>query len=482
MRLKKLFWFVPLVLTFVLELAVAAGTDLPDFTRIVADEGKAVVNISSSQTVQEVVSPFPDELMNGNDPFFEFFRRFAPPSRERKVNSLGSGFIISADGYVLTNAHVVARADEINVSLTDKREYRAKVIGVDARTDVALLKIQADRLPVVRLGRSADLKVGEWVVAIGSPFGFDNTVTAGIISAVGRQLPNESYVPFIQTDAAVNPGNSGGPLFNLKGEVVGMNSQIYSQSGGFMGISFAIPIDTTLMIAEQLKTKGRVSRSRIGVTIQAMNKELAASFGVTEQATGALVSAIEGNSPAHKAGLLAGDIILKVNDKTIENEADLQRAITSLPPGSQVKLTLWRDRSPRTVMLVTEEMPDEDRRALKRQQRGGKASPKAPTDQMMSRLGLVLAELSGPQLAKLGIKYGLMVQRAMGKAAEAGLQPGDVIISVGNDDLSSRNDLKEAIQKAPKGATIALRILRNQPQIGTVVLYVALPLGGVHVE
>ena len=325
------FLFVALSVT-----AHAQMNGLPDFTELVEKQGAAVVNISTTQVIRgskRSAQPFP---FDEDDPMAELFRRFIPrqpgmpgvPSapRDFESRSLGSGFIVSADGFILTNAHVVDSADEILVRLTDKREFRAKVIGTDKRTDVALIKIEASALPVARVGDPNGLKVGEWVVAIGSPFGFDNSVTAGIVSAKGRSLPQENFVPFIQTDVAVNPGNSGGPLFNMKGEVVGINSQIYSRSGGFMGISFAIPIDVAMDIQSQLKAGGKVSRGRIGVVIQEVSKELAESFGLNK-AQGAAVNAVEKGGPAEKAGLEPGDVILSFDGKPVGNSGDLPRLL-----------------------------------------------------------------------------------------------------------------------------------------------------------
>ncbi|GGY06391.1 DegQ family serine endoprotease [Paludibacterium paludis] len=469
MSFKKMLFTIALGVFLAAQPAMAAiPGNLPDFTGIVSEEGRAVVHISTTQTIREAVGGVPEQLQG--DPFFEFFKRFAPPQlRERKVGSLGSGFIISPDGYVLTNAHVVARADQITVSLTDKREFKARLVGSDARTDIALLKIQADRLPVVRLGRSADLKVGEWVLAIGSPFGFDNTVTSGIVSALNRLLPDETYTPFIQTDAAVNPGNSGGPLFNLKGEVVGINSQIFSQSGGFMGISFAIPIDTAMEITAQLKAKGKVSRSMIGVMIQDMSRELAASFGLSSPA-GALISQVGQGGPAMKAGLRSGDVVLKVNATPVNTGADLQRAVTALPPGSRLTVELWRDNARKTLTLVTEELKEEDPRLAAREYRG-RQDPGAREDPAANRLGLVVGELSPQQLSRLGIRYGLVVRGVRGLAAKAGLTAGDVIIGVGARDLTSLKDWDAAVSHAQKAGALALKVQRQGQ-----TLFLALPM------
>ena len=436
---------------------LSSPATLPDFTRIVASEGKAVVNISTTSTVREAVNTLPDEL--SGDPFFEFFRQFAPPrQQEHQERSLGSGFIISPDGYVMTNAHVVARADEITVTLTDKREYKAKVIGSDARSDVALLKIDATNLPVVRLSRNASVQVGEWVLAIGSPFGFENTATSGIVSGKNRLLPDENFVPFIQTDAAVNPGNSGGPLFNLRGEVIGINSQIYSRSGGFMGISFAIPIDVAMNVVEQLKTKGKVTRGRVGVSIQELNKDLAASFGL-ERPAGALINAVEKNSPAAKAGLHPGDIVLKVGGQPLDSASDLPRLIGSIQPGKTVVLDIWRHRAVTAVRVVPEELKDEDARSVQREYRTPRRAE--PESQAVSQLGLLLSELTPAQRSQLGVEYGLLVRQAKGAAARAGLQPGDVIVGVAGEALTSAKQFKSAVTGVRRGATIALQVMRR---------------------
>jgi serine protease Do len=359
-------WFF-LFLTF---LTAAASAQLPDFTDLVERQGPAVVNISTTQSARNPLLPQVPNLRE-DDPFYEFFRRFIPNPgpREFQSQSLGSGFIVSADGYIMTNAHVVDAADEITVRLTDKREYKAKVIGADRRTDLALIKIEASGLPVVRFGDPNKLKVGEWVVAIGSPFGFENSVTAGIVSAKGRSLPQENYVPFIQTDVAVNPGNSGGPLFNLRGEVVGINSQIYSRTGGFMGLSFAIPIDVANQIAQQLRTAGKVTRGRIGVVIQALTKELVESFGLTRM-QGALVNSVEKGGPAEKAGIEAGDVILQFDGKPVISSEDLPRLVGAVRPGNRVTVQIWRNKQPRDVQIVVGEMQD-DKTAAAQQKAAG---------------------------------------------------------------------------------------------------------------
>jgi len=436
---------------------------LPDFTRVVVAEGPAVVNVSTSRTERSTEAEIPEGL--ANDPFFEFFKRFAPPqARERQVGSLGSGFIISADGYVLTNAHVVANADEITVTLTDKREFKARVVGSDERTDVALLKINGSGLPVVRIGKSSELKVGEWVLAIGSPFGFENSVTSGIVSALGRQLQEDNMVPFIQTDAAVNPGNSGGPLFNLKGEVVGINSQILSRSGGFMGISFAIPIDVALDVSEQLKAHGKVVRSRIGVSLQPLTKDLAQSFGY-RSTNGALVNSVVAGGPADKAGLRAGDIISKIDGQPVNSISEMQRLITMKKPGSRFSLEVWRGQASRKFSLVTEEWrvaasPSEPQHRSKSQ-----------TEKNMKLIGLTVSELNAGQLSQLGIPYGLLVRAVNAASARSGLMVGDVIVGIGSEPLQSSKQLDSAIRAAK--SSLPLRVIRDG-----VRLYIPLPIGG----
>jgi serine protease Do len=335
---------------------------LPDFTALVEREGPAVVNISTVQTVRREdafprIPGLPDD-----DPFYDFFRRFMPPGpREYQTRSLGSGFLISPDGYVLTNAHVVRDANEVTVRLTDRRELKARVIGVDLRSDVAVLKIDATGLPAVRIGDPGQARVGEWVLAIGSPFGFENSVTAGIISAKGRTLPDKTYVPFLQTDVPINPGNSGGPLFNLNGEVIRINAQIYSRTGGYMGLSFAIPIDVAMNVAEQLRSTGKVVRGRLGVQIQELTPELARSFSL-DKAVGALVASVERGSPAASAGLRAGDVILRFNGRIIDNANDLPPLVASTRPGTRVELELWRDGSATRLNATIGELSDPPRR------------------------------------------------------------------------------------------------------------------------
>jgi serine protease Do len=330
--------------------------ELPSFVTLVKKEGSAVVNVSTIRTVRQTAEAVPN--IPQDDPMFEFFRRFMPPpgTKEFQTRGLGSGFIISQDGFILTNAHVVADTDEVVVRLTTKREFKAKIVGVDPRTDVALLKLEANGLPFVKIGDPGKLEVGEWVAAIGAPFGFENSVTSGIVSAKGRSLPDESYVPFIQTDVALNPGNSGGPLFNMRGEVVGINSQIYSQTGGYMGLSFTIPIDVAMDISKQLQASGKVSRGRIGVQAQELTAELAASFGMKDL-DGALVAMVEKGGPADQAGIQPGDVILAFNGKPVQTSADLARLVAGTKPGSSAKAEVWRKGARQTVNVTVAELP-----------------------------------------------------------------------------------------------------------------------------
>jgi len=440
---------------FFFSLPAAAAAQLPDFTELVEKQGPAVVNISTTQSVRNPLLPQVPNLQE-DDPFYEFFRRFIPQPgpREFQSQSLGSGFIISQDGYILTNAHVVETAEEITVKLTDKREFKAKVIGADRRTDVALIKIDATNLPAVRFGDLTRLKVGEWVLAIGSPFGFENTVTAGIVSAKGRSLPQENYVPFIQTDVAVNPGNSGGPLFNLRGEVVGINSQIYSRTGGFMGLSFAIPIDVANDIAQQLRTVGKVSRGRIGVVIQPVTKELADGFGLP-RAQGALVNSVEKGGPADKAGVEAGDVILRFDGKPVNSSEDLPRIVGATKPGSKASMQVWRNKQSRETHVVVAEMQD-DRAARQARRGGGKPPAAAP-----SQYGLALAELNETQRGELKISGGVLVENAQGAATRAGIRRGDVILAVNNQDVKSVEQFNQMMGQFEKGRIVALLVRRG---------------------
>lgn len=436
--------------------ALASAQSLPDFTTLVEKQGLAVVNVSTSQTVESGSRiPVPED-----DPFYDFFRRFGPPEgpREYQSQSLGSGFIISSDGFILTNSHVVAAADDITVKLSDKREYKAKLIGFDRRTDVAVIKIDAKNLPHVTIGDPEKLRVGEWVLAIGSPFGFENTVTAGIVSAKGRSLPQENYVPFIQTDVAINPGNSGGPLFNMEGEVVGINSQIYSRTGGFMGLSFAIPIDVAMSIADQLRTTGRVQRGRIGVVIQEVTGELAESFGLPKP-QGALVNSVERGGPADKAGIEASDVILEFDGNTVDSSGDLPRIVGQTRPGSRVSVKVWRKGKSKNITITVGEISDD--------QSTGESSP-APSDEgrnTIAKLGLTVSNLSASQRSQLDIDGGVRVEKVEGPGARAGLRRGDIVLALNNHDVKSVDQLQSLMKEYEKARSVALLVRRGQGAI-----------------
>lgn len=434
--------------------------DLPDFTELAEKQGPAVVNISITQNMRaENTLPFPG--MPGDEQMQEFFKRFgipmpgqngAPP-QEYKTQSLGSGFIISSDGYILTNAHVVAEADEVIVKLSDKREFKAKIIGSDKRTDVALVKIDASGLPKVTTGDPSKLKVGEWVAAIGSPFGLENTMTAGIVSAKGRALPQENFVPFIQTDVAINPGNSGGPLFNLAGEVVGINSQIYSRSGGSMGLSFSIPIDVALEVSNQLKATGKVNRGWLGIVIQELTKELAESFGM-KNTNGALVAAVEKNGPADKGGLEAGDVITKFDGKPIVVSSDLPRAVGAVKPGKTVVAEVLRKGSNKILNITVGDMPSDPSEAAPSSKPSVKPEP--------NRIGLIVKEATPQQKKKLNGKNGLIVVDAQGAVAQAGVRRGDVILGLNNTEVQSLEQFNKQLAGFAAGKSVALLVLRGE--------------------
>jgi serine protease Do len=439
---------------------LAQTRELPDFTRLVEEQGAAVVNISTTQAVRR--SAVPQIPGIEDEEVLEFFRRFMPrqqpgPSPRAEPRSLGSGFVITADGYLLTNAHVVEGAEEINVRLTDKREFKAKVIGSDKRTDVALIKIEATGLPVVRFGDPVKLKVGEWVVAIGSPFGFENSVTAGIVSAKGRSLPQENFVPFIQTDVAINPGNSGGPLFNMRGEVVGINSQIYSRTGGFMGLSFAIPIDVALDVQRQLRDKGRVSRGRIGVVIQEVTRDIATSFGL-DRPRGALVNSVEKGSPADKAGFEATDIITRFDGKLVESSSDLPRIVGATRPGTQVQAEVWRKGATKNLSITVGELK-EDPLAAREAPRGPK-----PAEQAANRLGLVVSELSAEQKKELKLDHGLAVTDVKADA-RLDVRRGDVLLTLihkgQHHALKSVEQLNKLLGGLDKTAVLTFQVRRG---------------------
>jgi serine protease Do len=448
---------------------LAQGRDLPDFTDLAEKQGPTVVNISTTQMRERRSGQGPN--IEEDDPLYDFFRRFIPrppgpgqSPRELESRSLGSGFIISADGYILTNAHVVDAADEITVRLTDKREFKARIIGADRRTDLALIKIEAAALPTVRMGDPNRLKVGEWVVAIGSPFGFDSTVTAGIVSAKGRSLPQENFVPFIQTDVAINPGNSGGPLFNMRGEVVGINSQIYSRTGGFMGLSFAIPIDVAMDVQSQLRQFGRVSRGRIGVVIQEVSKELADSFGLSKPA-GALVNAVEKGGPAEKAGVETGDIILRFDGKPVSSSSELPRIVGNTKPGSRASIEIWRKGVTREVTVTVGELV-EDRVAGRTERRG------KPTEQAANRLGFVVADLSAEQKREMKVGAGVMIEEVQ-NSRRADVRAGDLITAVTakgrTTEVKSSEQFNRLLAQLERSTTLTLHIRRGESNLFVTV-------------
>ena len=425
------------------------GRDLPDFTALVDANAPAVVNISTvGETPERRSVPQREELE-------EFFRFFGPPRGERRPSrSLGSGFIISADGYIMTNNHVVDGAKEVVVRLNDRRELTAEIVGQDARSDLAILKVATDdALPVVKIGASKNLKVGEWVLAIGAPFGFDYSVTAGIVSAKGRSLPtaqNETYVPYIQTDVAINPGNSGGPLFNLKGEVIGINAQIYSNSGGFMGVSFAIPIDVAMDVAEQLQTDGRVSRGWLGVMIQEVTRELAESFGL-DRPHGALITKVFPDTPAADGGLREGDIITHFNDEAIERSSELPQHVGRVRAGSVARLKLMRDGEPKELRVTVGELAD----------LGEDGSPPTVTSSAGGVLGLDVKALADEERTRLDIEDGVRVVAVSGAAAEAGIRAGDIILRLNHEGVDSIAKLREIEDALTPGRTVPILVSRN---------------------
>jgi serine protease Do len=416
-----------------------------DFTQLAKEEGPAVVNIS---VTKEVATQMPQ--LDPNDPFYQFFRRFqGQVPRQVPERGIGSGFIVSPDGYILTNAHVVDGVKEVQVKLTDRREFTAKVVGTDPKTDVALIKIDAKNLPTVRVGSAKNVEVGQWVVAMGSPFGFENSLTAGVVSAKSRSLPGDGYVPFIQTDVAVNPGNSGGPLFDMNGNVIGINSQIYSRSGGYMGVSFAIPIDVALHVKDELAKSGHVTRGRIGVAIQSVNQSLAQSFGLPKP-EGALVSAVADNSPAARAGIKAGDVILAWNGTPIDDSAELPGLVADTAPGKHATVKLWRNGGEQTLGVTVANMPD-DKVA---------SAQGANSDANSGKLGLTVQQ--GDQ--------GLVVADASGPAARVGVQEGVVILAVNNQPVKSIDQLRRLVDKA--GKHVALLVQREDAKV-----YVPVDLG-----
>jgi len=441
---------------------------LPDFTDLVEQVGPSVVNIRTLEKVsaRDPQSGAPDEEMQ------ELFRRFfgvpmpAPngprqqrPNRtqpeQEQPRGVGSGFILSADGFVMTNAHVVEGADQVLVTLPDKREYKARIVGADKRSDVAVVKIEATGLPAVRIGDVSRLKVGEWVMAIGSPFGLDNSVTAGIVSA--KQRDTGDYLPFIQTDVAINPGNSGGPLINMRGEVIGINSQIYSRSGGFMGISFAIPIDEAIRVSEQLRATGRVQRGRLGVQIDQVSKEVAESLGLTKT-QGALVRGVEQGSPAEKAGLEPGDIILKFDGKPIEKSSDLPRMVGNTKPGTKSAIQVWRRGSLIDKQITVGEFEPEAPTAKK----AAAPAEKPVTSSAAKFLGLTISDLTDAQKKELKVRGGVRVDAAAEAAARAGIQEGDVILALANTETPSVQVLEALVAKVDRAKPVSLLIRRGE--------------------
>ena len=467
----------------------ASAQILPDFADLVERIGPAVVNIST-QTRMSARQQIPG--LSEDDPFYEFFRRFMPPEGRAPKGErgdkgekgekgdraprgplrpfgLGSGFIVSPDGFIVTNAHVVENADEVNVRLTDKREYKAKVIGADMRSDVAVIKIDATNLPTLKIGDTSKLRVGEWVIAVGSPFGFTNTVTAGIVSAKSRenitQDPNLDAVPFIQTDVAVNPGNSGGPLLNMRGEVVGINSQIYSRTGGFAGISFAIPIDYAFGVADQLMKTGHVTRGRIGVGITTVTRDLAESLGLPK-AEGAVVGNVEDGSPASKAGIEAGDVILKIDGRTVEGNGDLSRTIRGMKPGTKTTLTVWRGGKTRELQLAVGEFKDDDQPKV--------VQTKAKKEAKPGKLGIAVTEITAEHKKTYKVATGVAVEAVDGAALAAGIQPGEVILKVNTFDVPNVKAFNDVVAKLDPKKPVALlvrdengsRYVTFRPEVG----------------
>jgi serine protease Do len=457
-KMKRI--FLSLIFVSLTYVNFLGAVELPDFTVLAEEQSDKVVNITSivEQTPRQQMTPFYDERME------EFFRRFGIPlpgvpgnpnaeqeqQPQERVNGTGSGFIIESDGYIITNAHVVAQADTVMVKLTDDREFKAEILGIDRRTDVALLKIEASGLPKVKYGDPDKVKVGAWVAAIGSPFGLENTVTVGVVSAKKRALPQEDFVPFIQTDVAINPGNSGGPLFNTDGEVIGINSQIYSRTGGYMGLSFAIPIDVAINVADQLKENGRVIRGWLGINIQQITEELSESFGLKDT-NGALIAGVGNGSPAEQGGLLAGDIILKFDNKLIKLSSDLPKYVSSTKPNTTVNIEVLRKGKKVTLPVKIGEMPNQE----------VKVASKKGSQPSYNRLGLSLKELSDEDRKQIDGRNGLMVIGVKGNAVSAGIRTGDVVLALNNSAVKSVQSFNNDLRKIPNGKTVALLIYRN---------------------
>ena len=462
--------FAPLLVLATPLLAPSAHAQatqvLPDFADLAERAGPAVVNIRTTARVAANAGalPFPD--IDENDPMYEFFRRFFPnppqqgprqgpnqgPRRD-VPRGLGSGFIISADGYVLTNAHVVDGADDITVTLADRREFKGKVMGADRRTDVALVKIEATGLPSIKIGDPNKVRVGEWVAAIGSPFGLENTVTAGIVSAKARETGE--FLPFIQTDVAVNPGNSGGPLLNMRGEVIGINSQIFTTSGGYNGISFAIPIDEAMNVQQQLRAAGRVIRGRIGVGIEGVSREVAEAIGLGAPPRGAMVNSVEKDGPAAKAGLEPGDVILRFDGRAIERSSDLPRIVGGTKPGTNSTVTVFRKGAQRDLKVQVAEMPQDRPRSARTTETPKPAAP-------ANALGLGVSDVSAEKMKELGIKGGVQVDAVDGLAASAGLRPGDIITQMNSTDVQNARQFNEAVAKLDAKKDVAVLVRRGE--------------------
>jgi len=453
MKTSKLYpiWAALALIITVLGVTPAYSDGLPNFSKLVEEEGDAVVKIAvvSTGSVNPAASLTPEQREQ-LEQMPDFLRRFYEPQQERRGGGFGSGFIISDDGYVITNAHVVDGASRIRVSLADQREYSAELVGSDKRSDIAVLKIDGTGFPTVRFGDSDDVRVGEWVLAIGSPFGFEHTATQGIVSAVARNLPDETYVPFIQSDAAVNPGNSGGPLFNTDGEVIGVNSQIYSRSGGYQGLSFAIPINVAKSVATQLRAKGYASRGWLGVAIQDIDQSLAESFGL-DRPTGALVSQVMAESPALAAGLEAGDIILSFNNKSVDSSSKLPPLVGSITPDTAVDVVVMRDGVRKTLSVKIAELEEANRvvKVLK-------SMPE-------SDLGITVEEIAAADLEELGLENGVLLKEVKpgSPAADSGLQAGDVLVSINRETIGSVSQLESIAKNLPREKSLPVLVQRG---------------------
>ena len=456
----------PLALALDHARAARVEMNVPDFSALVHPNAEAVVNVSvAGKGAPVMMGPGMPDLNDGYKPFGDYFKPFPQPpgGKGMPLQGLGSGFIISADGYIITNHHVVDGADKITVKLNDKRQFPAKLIGSDAQSDIALLKIDAKDLPVAAIGDTGGLKVGQWVFAIGAPFGLERTATKGIVSALGRSLPNDTYVPFIQTDVPINPGNSGGPLFDLTGKVVGINSQIFSRSGGYMGLSFAIPADVAMEVVAQLKADGRVTRGWLGITLQEVTQDLARSFNLA-QPRGALVSEVNADGPAARSGLKAGDVIVVYGDKPIDDSADLPPLVGATKPGENQRLTVIRDGKEHDITVTLGQLPDKNPREL--------ALNSAPDDGS-PRLNVAVADApAGPGGASEGV---LVQQVGPGIAAEAGVRPGDILVSLNNQKVKNVAHLQQLVRELPRGKRVPLLVKRGG---GALYLAVEVPAAG----